>query len=125
MYEEHVLEHFRNPYHKSSLPPASLSVYSGKSVSEVCGDQIEIYVCIRQGVIKNICWQGEGCCFSQAAASMLAEYADGKTLDEMRQFDTERMFALFQVECPSARQGCVLVALHALRDVLHRASSLP
>ena len=121
MYEEHVLEHFRNPYHKGSLPAASLPVYSGKSVSQVCGDEIEIHVSIRNGVIADICWQGDGCCFSQAAASMLTKYADGKPIDGMKRFDEERMLELFKAECPAARRGCVLVAFHALRKALQKA----
>ncbi len=117
MYEKHVLEHFRKPYHKGSLPN-SPGVFSGRSVSEVCGDEVEIQASIRDGIIERICWQGEGCCFSLAAASMLVKYANGKSINEMKQFDDEGMFKLFQAECPPARRGCVLTAFHALRNLI-------
>lgn len=118
MYEEHVLEHFGNPYHKGPMPPGPLSVYSGKSVSVVCGDKVEIQACITNGFIDDIWWQGDGCCFSQAASSMFVKYADRKTVDEIKQFSEDDMLELFQAECPDARKGCVLVALHALRKLL-------
>ncbi len=119
MYEDHVLEHYKKPYHKGPLPAGPLPVYIGKSVSDVCGDRVEIQACIANGVIDDICWQGDGCCFSQAAASMLMQYLDQKTIAEIKQFTENDMFALFKAECPKIRRGCVLVAYHALQNVLY------
>ena len=117
MYEEHVLKHFGKPYRKGPMPN-SPPVYSGKSTSDVCGDEVEIQASIANGIIDDIWWQGAGCCFSQAAASMLVQYADRKTVDEMKRFSDDDMFELFQEKCPNARRGCVLVALQALRNLM-------
>jgi NifU-like protein involved in Fe-S cluster formation len=58
------------------------------------------------------------CCFSQAAASMLAEYALGKTVAEMKAFAPHEMFDLFQADVPMKREGCILVSLKALHNLL-------
>ena len=118
MYEDHVLEHYRNPFRKGEMPPDRLPMLEGTSVSEVCGDKINIQACIGDGIIADIWWQGEGCCFSQAAASMLVKYAYRNTIAEMKEFTENDMLCLFRAECPKIRRGCVLVAWNALQGVL-------
>ena len=118
MYQEHVLTHYGQPYHKGELPPGPGTVYHGGERSVVCGDDVNIQARIVDGVITAIWWHGDGCCFSQAAASMLIEYADGKTVQEVRDFREEDLIELFQADCPSPRRGCLLVSLRALQNLL-------
>ena len=118
--QDHVLKHYGEPYHKGSLPcTGHADAFDwGMSVSKVCGDKVHIEARIEDGVITEIWWEGEGCCFSQAAASMLVKFADGKTVDKMLDFTEPDMFELFRQDIPIARSGCVLVALEALRNLL-------
>ncbi len=123
MYEAHVMEHFGEPYHEGPLPYGSSdTIYEGASASEPCGDEVTIQARIEDDVITEIWWRGEGCCFSQAAASMLVKYTDGRTVDDMRAFSEDEMFELFKAECPSIRRGCVLVTLNALQNLLETYS---
>lgn len=124
--EEHVLDHYSKPRHQNallsdpSLPDSDPSILYGNAVSDVCKDSVsfEARVGNGDGRISEIGWYGHGCCFSQAAASMLAEYALDKTVAEMKIFADYDMFELFQADCPIAREGCVLVSLQALRHLL-------
>ena len=117
-YEEHVLKHYSEPYHKGPFPGSRYSNQLGSARSEDCGDLVQIEASVEDGVLTEIWWKGEGCCFSQAAASMLTQYAHGKTVDEMVDFSEEELFDLFQAEIPIARCDCVLVSLRALRNLL-------
>jgi nitrogen fixation NifU-like protein len=117
-YEDYVLKHFGEPYHKGPMPNDSIEVYQGCAESVVCGDMVIIRARIEDGVITEVWWQGDGCCFSQAAASMLAEFTRGKTVDDMRDYHENEMFRLFRAKCVDARRGCVLVALEALQNLL-------
>ncbi len=118
MYEEHVLKHYSKPFNKGLLPVHSNGdVYYGEAFSEVCGDRITISARIYCSMIVDLWWQGEGCCFSQAAASMLTEHMEGQLMDAIAAFTDEDMFTLFQAECPDVRRGCVLVALTALQQL--------
>jgi hypothetical protein len=49
---------------------------------------------------------------------MLAEYALGKTVAEMKAFAPHEMFDLFQADVPMKREGCILVSLKALHNLL-------
>ncbi len=123
MYEQHVLDHYSVPTHKGPPPFARVftRLFIGEEVGSNCGDRIELSVRILpNGERIDIWWTGNGCCFSQAAASMLAEYFEGRTLDDVRKFTQDDMLKLFKVDVPMARLGCVLVSYNALKCALER-----
>jgi len=118
MYEEHVLKHYSKPVNKGMLPVRRrIKQYFSEAFSEVCGDRITMGANSHDAILIDLRWEGEGCCFSQAAASMLVEHMEGQLVDHVDAFTDEDMFILFQAECPDARRGCVLVALTALRKL--------
>ncbi len=43
----------------------------------------------------GLVFHGDGCCISQAAASMLMQTVDGKAIDEVAQFHGQDMLELF------------------------------
>lgn len=118
MYKEHVLKHYGEPFHKGLISPRQgVKQYFGEALSEMCGDRITMCVNSHDSILIDVWWDGEGCCFSQAAASMLAEHMEGESVDAIDLFTDEDMFTLFQAEHPDARRSCVLVALTALRQL--------
>lgn len=122
-YEDHVLEHFGKPFHKG--PPPGVRVFARSftrtEVGSNCGDEVILAIRILpNGECIDIWWTGNGCCFSQAATSMLAEYFEGRTLDDVRKFTQDDMLKLFKVDVPMARLGCVLVPYNALKHALER-----
>ena len=119
MYEEHVLSHYGEPYHKGAIPPGDLPAHAAGDRSDICGDEVHYEVRIGpDGRIQDIYWTGDGCCFSQAAASMLAKHFDGKTIDDVQTFTEGDMLKLFRAECSAQRKGCVLVSLNALKQIM-------
>lgn len=119
MYEEHVLDHYRDPYHKGPTPDKCGWIYHGDEKSIVCGDHIHIETCFRPDhTFNTIWWEGEGCCFSMAAASMLIKHAENKTIQEMLDFTDDDMLEMFRAKLPKMREDCVLVALKAFRKIL-------
>ena len=47
------------------------------------------------GVLREVFFEGEGCCISQASASMLAERVEGQTLENIKKFTARDMLDLF------------------------------
>ncbi len=115
-YEDHVLEHYAEPFHHGENPCGY--THRGAHRSDVCGDEVHIELHVSSwGIISRFYWTGEGCCFSQAAASMLAEYFEHRTLEEVEAFTKEDMLNLFAADVSRARLGCVLTAFHALKHL--------
>lgn len=118
MYEEFVLKHYATPWHKGPHPNSRYENKLGVAVSDICGDKVSIEASIESDVFTEVWWEGDGCCFTVAASSMLVAYLKGKTVDEMLDFSDEQMFDLFQANVPDSRKSCVLVSLEALRNLL-------
>ena len=54
-----------------------------------CGDEITLFVKVKDNVIEGISFLGHGCIISQASAAMMCEILEGKTLQEATQIFQE------------------------------------
>lgn len=79
LYQEVILDHYRNPRNCCSMPHPT---HSAAGDNPLCGDQLEIFVNLDGGVITEISFQGSGCAVSQASASLMTENLKGKTVEE-------------------------------------------
>ncbi|MBU0678287.1 MAG: SUF system NifU family Fe-S cluster assembly protein [Verrucomicrobia bacterium] len=82
LYQEIILDHFKNPRHFSELNDDEVLV---DEYNPTCGDQIRMTAVVADGVVKDIRYDGHGCAISMASASMMAEAVVGKPVDEARQ----------------------------------------
>lgn len=84
-----------------------------------CGDQVCLGVQTNeQQVITVARYEAEGCVVSQAAAAILCEYLENKTLDEIRDLKPQLMLAILGVPLTPTRRRCGLLAWEALQQVL-------
>lgn len=79
LYKEIILDHYRNPRNQGELPPPATKT---EGFNPLCGDEIELYVVIEDGVVRDISIGGQGCSISQASASMMSAAVKGKSVDE-------------------------------------------
>jgi nitrogen fixation NifU-like protein len=71
------------------------------------------------GTIRDAYFDGDGCCISQASASMLVEQIDGKRVDDVKAFTAEDMLRLFGARLTPNRQKCCLLAWRALQSAIY------
>ncbi|MCC9645097.1 SUF system NifU family Fe-S cluster assembly protein [Rhodopirellula sp. JC740] len=117
IYEEHVLDHYEDPYHRGTLENAS-HMHQGKN--PLCGDSIVITLRLDdENKVSEAWFEGEGCVISQASASMLIEEMEGKTIDEVKAFTAEQMLELFGPKLTPNRQKCCLLSWKILQTALH------
>lgn len=114
--EDRILDHYEHPYHRYEGPNDSLIGYA---INKGCGDFIQYWINISPNIIE-ISWNGSGCCFSQAAASMVAKYLEGKTLEEAKAFTQDDILNLFQAPIEMERIECILVSFNALQNTLNQ-----
>lgn len=117
IYQEHVLDHFEQPYHRGSCPAAT---HRAEDDNPLCGDQIAVELELGpDGKVRQAWFQGEGCCISQAAASMLVESIEGKSRDEAKSLTAEEMLRLFGPKLTPNRQKCCLLCWRVLQAALY------
>ncbi|MCD6128667.1 SUF system NifU family Fe-S cluster assembly protein [Candidatus Bipolaricaulota bacterium] len=113
-YEELILEHWRNPRNKGSLENPDIDVVEA---NPLCGDVVRLQLSVKEGTVKDVRFEGQGCAISQAAASLLTEMIKGKTVSELEEMkDEELLSALGGVI--KTRLSCALLPLRALRKGL-------
>jgi nitrogen fixation NifU-like protein len=112
MYQEIILDYYRNPRNKGTLPHPDIVSHDSNTS---CGDEITMHVLVKDGRIGNCRFSGKGCAISQAAASMLTEYALGKSLDEVAKFNKQDALNLINIPISCVRLKCALLGLKVLK----------
>ena len=79
MYQEIILDHYRNPHHRGLREPYDAEAHH---VNPTCGDEVTLRVRLRDGRVDDVSYDGEGCSISQASASVLSELVIGKPVAE-------------------------------------------
>lgn len=107
MYNETVLDHFRNPRNAGTLVDATASV---EARNPVCGDILQLSVRLEQGRILAVRFKTQGCVASIAASSVLTELLHGKSLAEARPITAEQISAVLGGLPPATFHAAQLAA---------------
>jgi nitrogen fixation NifU-like protein len=117
IYQEHILDHYEDPYHRGTCPGAT---HAHEDDNPLCGDVVRIELSVGpDGAIEQAYFIGDGCCISQAAASMLVEHAEGKSTDGLKAFTAQDMLQLFGAKLTPNRQKCCLLAWRVLQTAMY------
>jgi len=87
LYQQVILDHNKSPrnFRKMDNPTSK-----AEGLNPLCGDHIDIYVLVEDGIVKDISFNGEGCAISKASASVMTSMLKGKTKEE-----AEKLFNKF------------------------------
>jgi nitrogen fixation NifU-like protein len=82
LYREIILDHYRTPRNRGELatPPAVTAL----GHNPLCGDEIQVYLDVRDGIVQDVKVGGQGCSISQSSASMMSQAVKGKSLAEVK-----------------------------------------
>jgi NifU-like protein involved in Fe-S cluster formation len=82
VYTDAVKDHFLNP-RNFLMGDESKFEYDAMGLvgNPICGDQMKMYIRVRNNRIEDIRWKTYGCASAIASTSALSELAKGKTLD--------------------------------------------
>ena len=76
LYQDHILDHYEDPYHRGHCPRCT---HAHQDDNPLCGDVVRMELQIDDaGTLREVYFDGDGCCISQAAASMIVEKFDGQ-----------------------------------------------
>ncbi|MBI3149264.1 MAG: SUF system NifU family Fe-S cluster assembly protein [Betaproteobacteria bacterium] len=87
LYQEVIFDHNRHPRNFGVLEHPTKVAHGH---NPLCGDQLTLYLTVRDGVVVEVSFQGQGCAISTASASLMTEAVKGKPLAEV-----EQLFAAF------------------------------
>jgi nitrogen fixation NifU-like protein len=89
MYQEIILDHYRNPHHKGLRDPHHAEAHH---INPTCGDEVTLRVALtaapgsaeldEKAVVSDVSYEGMGCSISQASTSVLTDLLIGRTVAE-------------------------------------------
>ncbi len=79
MYNEKVLEHFKDPHNVGQMDDPDGFAEVGSSE---CGDTMAMYLRVKDGRIDDIKYRTYGCCAAIASSSIATDMVKGKTVDD-------------------------------------------
>jgi nitrogen fixation NifU-like protein len=112
-YIDNLLDHYESPRNKRVIEGAEID-YTGGNPG--CGDIVHMYAKLDgDDRITDVSFEGEGCTISQAAASIITEMAQGKTLAELEDMNYQTLVEELGSEVVAPRIKCAVLALGTLK----------
>ncbi|NLD51832.1 MAG: Fe-S cluster assembly scaffold protein NifU [Clostridiales bacterium] len=114
MYSEKVLDHFANPRNVGEILKAD---GVGTVGNAKCGDIMQMYLKVDNGVITDVKFKTFGCGAAIATSSMATEMVKGKTIEEALQL-TNKAVADALDGLPAQKVHCSLLAEEAIHAAI-------
>lgn len=118
-YSEKVIDHYRHPRNVGVIEDADAV---GTAGSIVCGDQLKIYLKIKDGIVTDAKFQTFGCGSAVASSSMLTEMIIGKPVEEVKKITNKDIVDQLG-GLPPEKMHCSVMGYEALEDAFKNYKS--
>ena len=81
LYREIILDHYRTPRNRGELEAPAVSA---EGHNPLCGDEIRIFIDVKDGLVSDVRFNGSGCSISQSSASMMTSAIKGKPVEQVK-----------------------------------------
>lgn len=115
IYQDLILDHYHHPHNLGKITKPDQSVIVS---NPLCGDRIEMMVKYKKNKIKEIKFQGVGCVILNASASILTDYAKGRSKQELKKLGSKFMIKMLGIDLGMNRMKCAVLPLEALQKLL-------
>ncbi len=113
MYSEGVMDHFHHPRNLGEVPGG----VAARCVNPACGDEAELSVRVREGVIEAVGFRAVGCVAALASCSCLTEMVRSLPVEAALKITAETVAERLGGLPRSKRHGAAL-AVDTLRKAL-------
>ena len=130
LYQQVILDHCKQPRNFREMLERS---HTAQGRNPLCGDQLQLFLAMDGDTVKDVSFIGSGCCISKASASLLTEFAKGKTRAEIETMfgqvhemiktgkvagDVGKLAVFAGVYKYPARVKCAILSWHAMMSAL-------
>ncbi|MFP4136247.1 MAG: iron-sulfur cluster assembly scaffold protein [Candidatus Acetothermia bacterium] len=116
IYDQNLMHHYQNPHNRGKLGDPDLRA---SAENPRCGDKIDLELNLKDEVVSDIKFDGEGCVVCIGSASILTQLTRGLTLERAKDLKLADLQANMN-DSRGEREDCMSVALHALHKALSK-----
>jgi nitrogen fixation NifU-like protein len=114
LYSEKVMDHFKNPRNVGEMEnPDGV----GRVGNPICGDVMELYIKVNDGIIVDAKFKTFGCGAAIATSSMVTEIVKGKSIKEALKISNKAVVEALD-GLPPAKMHCSVLAEDALKSAI-------
>lgn len=129
-----ILDNFQNPFNKDGND--ELGYEKVNSNNESCIDNIDLYVKVEDGIVKDIRFNGEACAISTASTSIMLKNIIGKSVKdalnyinnfenmvEEKEYDEELLnegIVFDEIYKQQNRKNCVILPYVGIKKILKK-----
>ena len=114
LYSERVMEHFRNPRNVGEIENPDGVGHVG---NPVCGDIMELYIKVNDGIIVDAKFKTFGCGAAIATSSMVTEMVKSKNIEEALKISNKTVAEALD-GLPPIKMHCSALAEEALKSAI-------
>jgi nitrogen fixation NifU-like protein len=114
LYSEKVMEHFKNPRNVGEIENPDGVGHVG---NPVCGDIMELYIKVNDGIIVEAKFKTFGCGAAIATSSMVTEMVKGKSIEEALKISNKTVAEALD-GLPPVKMHCSVLAEDALKSAI-------
>lgn len=117
IYQEFIIELYKNPRNFGKIDKPNLHAQLHNST---CGDQIELFIKIKENKIEEAKFIGRGCAISQASASLFTGFLKGKKVEELEKITKDDVLKLIKIDLSKnpSRMKCALLVFETLKKAI-------
>ncbi|MDA3802629.1 MAG: iron-sulfur cluster assembly scaffold protein [Patescibacteria group bacterium] len=113
-YTKKTMDNFLKPKNIGQMKKADGYAQIGNMV---CGDQLDFFLKVENGKIKDVKFLSFGCASNIATASVMTEKVKGMTIEEAKKYPWQKVSAELG-GLPSQKQHCSVMAVQGLQKAI-------
>ena len=113
-YSKKVMEHFKNPRNVGEIENPDGIGHVG---NPVCGDIMELYIKVKDGIIVDAKFKTFGCGAAIATSSMVTEMVKGKSIEKALKISNKAVAEALE-GLPPIKMHCSVLAEEALKSAI-------
>ncbi len=83
LYQQVILDHNKHPKNFGEL---AQPCHFAEGHNPLCGDHVDVYLKIEDGIIEDIKFKGDGCAISKASTSIMTTILKGKSVESVSEY---------------------------------------
>lgn len=120
IYARNILDHYQRPRNHGAMKDAD-AVFG--EFNRSCGDEVKVYVKIKNGLLAAVTFEARGCAISTASISILSDELIGKSIDEIMKMEVADIAPYLGIEISPRRQRCAHLGLRAIQGALKQLNT--